>query len=70
MRLTLILNETVNRKVDLLMMKLSELFLKVDAIQQMKNSFLIPRLWECLLELAEELPDPLHGFRIFISIDY
>ena len=52
------------------MMKLSELFLKVDAIQQMKNSFLIPRLWECLLELAEELPDPLHGFRIFISIDY
>ena len=25
---------------------------------------------EWLLDLAEELPDSLHGFRIFISIDY
>ena len=36
-------------------------------IQQKKNSFLILRLLGRLLDLAEELPDSLHGFRIFIS---
>ena len=35
-----------------------------------KNSFLIPRLLGWLLDLAEELPDSLYGFRIFISIDF
>ena len=34
-------------------------------IQLKKNSFL--RLLGRLLDLAEELPDSLHGFRIFIS---
>ena len=42
MSLTMILNMTVNRKVDLMMMKLPELFLKMKTIQQMKNSFLRP----------------------------
>jgi len=33
MRLTVILNKTVNQEVDVMMMKLSELFLKVGTIQ-------------------------------------
>ena len=60
----MILIKTVNPEVDLMLMKLSELFKKVDTIQQMKNSFLIMKLLGWLRDLAEGLPHSLQ-----LSID-
>ena len=61
----MILIKTVNPEVDLMLMKLSELFKKVDSIQQMKNSFLIMKLLGWLRDLAEGL---LHSLQLSIDL--